>query len=408
MTRPFKRSSDQSGQVIALVAVALVPLIGMVGFAIDVGHAYYAKHALQGSADAAALAGARELPNVSNAVATARAYSASPGGKNVHSNVGPVATEVVTKCISGGVCNPANTVVVTETADVPTSFARVFGISSIHVQARSTATGAGATPVPRDVMILLDRTGSMCQDHYGHADPSCTDLENARNGIETLLRTMNPAYDHVGLAVLPPARSQSKRCSSPSSSDYNSTSSPYVVVPLSSDYLTGASLNTSSDLISTVECVRGGGSTSYATALEKAQAELDAHGRSDIQDVIVMLSDGAANYGPTYYSTSSPYRKKPCHQGVTSAGAIKAKGTWIYTIGYDLLAEDSGGTTVNICKSDTGADESPSITARSALEQIASDSARFYNQPSAGDLTAIFHQVASDLLDVRLVDDSVQ
>ena len=55
--------------------------------------------------------------------------------------------------------------------------------------------------------------------------------------------------------------------------------------------------------------------------------------------MIVFLSDGGANYGPAYYGDSSPYRMQPCRQGDHSAAAIKAKGTTIYSIGYDIYGD---------------------------------------------------------------------
>ena len=69
----------------------------------------------------------------------------------------------------------------------------------------------------------------------------------------------------------------------------------------------------SSDLISTLNCVQAGGQTAYANALDAAQAELDANGRPGVQKVIIFLSDGAANTGPGYLPATSPYRTQPCH-----------------------------------------------------------------------------------------------
>src|SRR3954462_3991775 len=55
--------SDEHGQAVVFVMVFLVVVIALVGFVIDVGHAYQAQRSLQGAADAAALAGAQELPD---------------------------------------------------------------------------------------------------------------------------------------------------------------------------------------------------------------------------------------------------------------------------------------------------------------------------------------------------------
>jgi hypothetical protein len=247
----------------------------------------------------------------------------------------------------------------------------------------------------------------MCQDHWGRNDPNCTDLENAKEGMRTFLSFFEESSQWVGLAALPPATSRSRRCNTPDTPNYNSRSSPYVLVPLSDDYGTpDGGLNGNSDLVRTINCQRGGGRTAYADALEHAQAELDRNGRVDVQDIIVFLSDGAANIGPTYYSTSSPYRRQPCHQGIWSAANIKSRGTWIYSIGYDLDALDGGA---NECQSYTGARESPAITAYSALQQIASGPDKFYDKPTPGQLRTIFTQVAADIRKgaSALIDESV-
>ena len=81
-------------------------------------------------------------------------------------------------------------------------------------------------------MLVLDRTGSMCQDHNGNTDPSCADLNNARNGMKTFLGLMNPQADWVGLAVLPPATSVGNKCTTPQTANYDSTGAAYTIVPL--------------------------------------------------------------------------------------------------------------------------------------------------------------------------------
>lgn len=96
------------------------------------------------------------------------------------------------------------------------------------------------------------------------------------------------------------------------------------------------------------------------------------------------------------------YRRQPCHQGVWSAANIKARGTTIYSIGYDL---DALGGGANRCESYTGAPESPSITAVSALQQIASDSTTFYNKPDPGQLASIYTAIASDITGAALIPD---
>lgn len=386
------RSRDARGQVIVLVVVALVGLLGMCALVIDLGYLYWNQRNLQASADAAALAGAMQLPDPASSVTLAKQFGTGSGSKNNDSRLSNVSETITTKCLTSiPGCDPVNAVVVDENATVNTFFMQLFGLNLAHIHVRATACSpCGVKPL--DIVLVLDRTGSMCQDSQGKADPACTDLNNARNGIKTFLGFLDPKVDWVGLAVLPPASSIAAKCSTPASANYNSSSAPYLIVPMSKDYkLSNGTLNSSSNLVSTINCVQGGGGTAYANAIESAQAELDAHGRPDVQDVIVFLSDGAANLGPTYYSTSSPYRTQPCHQGVTSSGYSKAKGAIVYSIGY-ALADDTGG-----CTSYTGAAEKPAITVTQALQGIATSPANFYNQPTPGQLNTIYTDIAKDI-----------
>jgi putative Flp pilus-assembly TadE/G-like protein/von Willebrand factor type A domain-containing protein len=407
------RARDESGQVLVLLVVAIVALLGIAAFVVDLGHAYYVQRSLQASADAAATAGALELPNSTAAVGVARDYSGSAGGRNERENVPNVQTTVSTRCLSIAPCAPVNAIVVRESATVQTFFARIFGVDTVTVSARATACSpCSATPL--DIMLVLDRTLSMCQDSNGRLDPRddpldprlCTDLDNARSGMRTFLQHLDASIQHVGLAVLPPALRAGESCVRPLGEPhmrdpYNSSTSQYVVVPLSRDYKIGDRLNESSNLVSTIGCVRGGGITAYATAIDQAQVELDAHGRPDVQNVIVFLSDGAANYDPSGSA-------QPCHQGVSSAAAAKERGTQVYTIGYDLNANGGGA---NICREGPERGrlpEAPAITAHDALRQMATDEASFYNQPTAGELDTIFSRIAFDASGTRLVDDSIE
>ena len=399
--------SREAGQAVVLIVLFLAVLLGMAAMVVDVGYAYYAHRSLQASADAAALAGAQALPDAQAAEQLALDYSGAPGHRNAHQNIANVSATVTTKCVQSiPGCEPVNAVVVEQRARTRTLFAGVLGIREFKFRVKATACSpCGVKPV--DMMLVLDRTGSMCQDHWGNHDPACTDLRNAREGMKTFLGFFDGSTQWIGLAVLPPATSVGNRCSRPDTNNYNSRSAAYTIVPLSRDYVRNGRLNPNSDLVRTIECQQGEGRTAYANALEAAQRELDRSGRPDVKDVIIFLSDGAANIGPTYHSTSSPYRTQPCHQGVWSASDIKDGDTQIYSIGYDLDALNGGA---NKCTSYTGADERPFITAYQALEQIASSDDAFYNQPNPGELRTIFTKIAADLAQgsSALIDDDLR
>ena len=62
----------QRGAVAVMVGVSMVLFIGLLAMVIDLGHLYVAKTGLQNAADAAALAGVKELDGTSDGVTSAR------------------------------------------------------------------------------------------------------------------------------------------------------------------------------------------------------------------------------------------------------------------------------------------------------------------------------------------------
>ncbi|HEY7795074.1 MAG TPA: pilus assembly protein TadG-related protein [Gaiellaceae bacterium] len=408
---------DESGQALVFIVLAMFVLIGFTAFAVDAGRAWFTQRELQRSVDAAALAAAQDLPDIAAATATAEAYGPDTAAKNPLRLTDITEITVDPRCVTSieGPCDPYNAVQIEGRAEVPTTFARIIGFDSMTVTAKATACSPCLGKKKLDIMMVLDRTGSMCQTSSGGNDPSCTDLENARSGIRTFLDLMDPTAHSVGLAVLPPSLNQSTRCQAPPSlAWYDNPGSQYLLVPLSSDYkLSNGSLNGGSSLVGTLDCIRGGGRTAYADAIDAAQRELDTNGRPDAEPVIIFLSDGAANYGPSFYPNSSPYRATPCHQGVTSAGFAKAGGTLVYSIGYDL---NGSGTDYEQCHpawwngNQNQQLEQPPISSWDAIQGIATEPATFYNKPNPGDLSQIFEAIATDISArfARLIDDDAQ
>jgi hypothetical protein len=248
-------------------------------------------------------------------------------------------------------------------------------------------------------MIVLDRTGSMVQN----GSPK---LANAKAGILSFLSGMDPSIDYVGLVVLPPATSTVQACSTTDDQLYQDTTPAYLLVPLSNTYASSTgNLNNLSPLVSTVNCVQGAGGTAYTLAIDTAYQELQANGRQGTQKVIVFLSDGAANYGPQYYASTSPYLTNPCKSAVDNAATYKAAKVLIYTIAYTTTNSD-------MCKASphakigsytlTSSDydkypEAPSISAVSAMQQIASPG-NYYSNPNATSLTGIFTAISADIM----------
>ena len=418
----------ERGQVLVLALVfTLLVLLGMAAMVIDVGYAYYAQRSLQSSTDAAALAGAQELPDIARAQTVATSYGGQPGGKNAHNNIPGVTTTVTSKCISSiGECKPANAIVVTENvARLPTIFARVIGIDHFSVTARSTAAMGQGVPKPAHIMVIFDRTNSMNQ--------SCTAGSNkancVRDGIRAFLQGMDPKYNKVGLIVYPPGNGGNPCTFTPHSvdgptTDYDAFPNGYLVVPLSNDYKKAdGTLNTSSSPRVHGQLRQGPGHHGNGTrdrqgatgAGRKPRSRRSRrnhlpHGR---RGQLWAMPD--SNGDQNCENNASPYRSTPCHQAASSGKAATAAGTWVYGIAYDAQGVEcwgwrsSGtGTDGNSCNKKNGyqfrCKEQPTITAVSMVQQIASDPTKFFNQPNPGDLTEVFKSIAVDLSGPTLVD----
>lgn len=133
-------AGHEAGQVLVLFAAVLVSLCGIVGISVDVGQLVYTKADLQKVADAAALAGAQDLPSASTANSTAQSY--------VGKNAGADTTAVAVISASSGSTN--DTIRVTASRNVSFTFLRVLGMEGKTVSAAakvSTQTYLGGTGI---------------------------------------------------------------------------------------------------------------------------------------------------------------------------------------------------------------------------------------------------------------------
>ncbi len=117
----------ERGQALVASVVFLSALMAMAGASVDVGSWYWQDRKLQGTADAAALAGAQGLAN-GTAVSLAVQYGTA--------NDGGVAAGDVTLSAPDA---PTDTVTVQAHKIAPTYFTRLFGFTSVNVRATATA-----------------------------------------------------------------------------------------------------------------------------------------------------------------------------------------------------------------------------------------------------------------------------
>ena len=177
---------NQDGNVIAIMAAALVPLVGMVGGGVDMTRAYMTKTSLQAACDAGALAGRRAMTNLTYTT-TARDRANQMFNVNFRpADYGAAGVSFVTTGDAQGVVTGV------ATASIPTVLMQIFGKDSF---ALSTTCSADFQVPNIDTMLVLDVTGSMadCPD-----DSNCNSNSSSKiAGLKTAVRSF---YDTLEAA----------------------------------------------------------------------------------------------------------------------------------------------------------------------------------------------------------------
>jgi hypothetical protein len=144
---------SERGQSVVITLVFMVALVGMAAAVLDVGSWYRADRKLQANADAAALAGAHELPeDTSKAELTAVDYAGRNDGGVTAGNVSFRTTAV-----------PNDTIEVVAERPSPGFFAKIFGFDSVDVNARAVARAGAPSKARWAAPIAVDEKHPMLQ-----------------------------------------------------------------------------------------------------------------------------------------------------------------------------------------------------------------------------------------------------
>jgi Flp pilus assembly protein TadG len=177
----------QRGNVAVTFAFATLPVISVIGAAIDYSHANSVKADLQAALDSTALmlsksAASMQSSDLQNA---AQQYFTAvfnrPDAKDI--NVTAAYTS------AGG-----SSLAVTATASVPTDLMSIFGDNSITIGAKSTAKWGSAR---LRVALVLDNTGSMAQDS------KMTALKTATTSLLSQLKSAASTNGDVYVSIIP-------------------------------------------------------------------------------------------------------------------------------------------------------------------------------------------------------------
>lgn len=147
---------DERGNVSIIFALSAIPILGIVGLAVDLGRAMNARSQVQAAADAAAIAAIRLATDDSDA----RVDMAKKVFKANTSHITGVAQEIVPS-----VALADGSVSVSAIAAINTSFGGLVGVPKLNVGATSSAQVASGKQL--ELAMMIDLTGSMGETRSG-------------------------------------------------------------------------------------------------------------------------------------------------------------------------------------------------------------------------------------------------
>lgn len=176
---------DQRGNALMLTAAAIVPVIGIVGSAIDIGRAYMAQLRLQQACDAGALAGRRYMSGSTFSTATQQEAAKMFSFNYPTGLYGSQGTQ-----FSSSWQSTTSEVVGTASTILPTQIMYFFGFNQFNLSANC---GAKLEIANVDVMLVLDVTTSMTWRPESDTTPSNANqsrLAGLKNGATIFLTTL--------------------------------------------------------------------------------------------------------------------------------------------------------------------------------------------------------------------------
>jgi Flp pilus assembly protein TadG len=382
------RLGDERGVVAVWLAACIVVLLGFAGWAVDFSHWNSERTRMQKAADAAALAGAVYLPDdPAGAIAAARKLAAENG---------------YSSGVSVTTLSSANQLKVTINHSVTSSFAQFAGIDSASFAKH--AVSEFESPQPLDIVLILDRTGSM----RGTTTP--TSLDNVKAATLAVLGYLNPKHESIALGTLGPSFSNQTCTGVPGaygkySGNDDGTApnttwmiAPYPLAKPANDYQNAdGTVNANSQIVKTVNCLEFGNLTDLGDPVAAATSYLNTYGRPGSKRGIILMTDGAANFPGT----------TPCGSANGAAAAAKAFGIQVLTIGF---LSNNPGTCVN---DGSGSFKGSTVTRllasmASPIKGVAAvdngctaventDGDNFFCQPKGGDIKSVFLAAVAQL-----------
>lgn len=295
--KPNRPGRDERG-IIVFAILSLLVFLSMAALVIDAGILMAGRTELSRAVDAAALAGAQTLPDQNAASTAAKKY------------VAPNVTAALYPSPSPTVTFPSSNVIrVSLASDTNAFFARILGLQTFNIGAV-----AEATRFDPDVAIIIDRSGSMCQDSHPTAGANCP-ATGPWQPFSTVLQTARSFVDQL----------------------------PGNVTFTLISYSTTARLDLApttnrSTVKSKIDTLKPSGYTDIASSVNQAITQLLAISGSHPK-LVVLLTDGRPNtVNGNYVGDNDP---RPRQSLISAADLASKKGIMIYGINYGLDVDNA-------------------------------------------------------------------
>ena len=185
--RTLKRfNQDERGATAVIFSLSLLPVMGLMGAAVDYSRATSARSQLQSAVDAAALQLTREAPKLTDAQLTTRGQDIIKSLVKAHAKQFTTDTIVVTR--------GEKTLKINAKAHVDTAIMKVMGYDKLDIGTSSEAAWGNKTI---ELALVLDNTGSMASSN------KMTELKKASLSLLSTLNQAAPDNDTIKVSVVP-------------------------------------------------------------------------------------------------------------------------------------------------------------------------------------------------------------
>ncbi|VAV89658.1 hypothetical protein MNBD_ALPHA06-851 [hydrothermal vent metagenome] len=407
-TNMVKRfASDQNGNTTVLFALALVGIVIVFGIAFDFSRALNTRTSLQGAADAAALAIARDT-DITPANMQTRAtdyFNANMQDQSFGNNYTITATEM----------NDPAGIEVNVVSDINTTFAGLVGMSSFDIKTKAQVMYS-TTKV--ELVLALDNTGSMgssnkiqtlrtaANDLVDQLLPAGANEENVKIGVipfnymvrlPTEFKTKSwMRFDYVNAnswtgCVAPRQPPHDVKDSNPNTNSKKFRALPEVQCPTQAITTLTNDRDVLHDTIDQMEAsnwtyIPEGLAWGWRV-LSKKKPVQDGVGYNDEDwtKILVLMTDGA-NTVEWDWPSNNPQAtvNRPSTQGDAAVDTlctrIKNKGIFIYTIAFKI----NNSNTVDM------------------MEDCATEPGMFFDAENNAQLVTAFAKISSDITNLRL------